>query len=347
MKWWTREKIMRHASELIIAMVLLVGVAALMTGCQWGTFTEKWTGPAVKAATNLPADGDYYPVGVGEWRDERGNVCRGTVYARRTAGAKGPSGATGRTTTEESSGGYERHERTEVRIMAPAPSRPVKVTPLVAGESYDANTGTYQRRIEVTAPIWGDAPGKVVSAVEPFKTRDARTPSYESRGFAVGEGRGGSFTGGDMESWKDVVSNGTNLIVVFGGLVFIGGILIAVLVKQWVLGLATAGAGLALMAAGVMFATYPWIAPLAMLALVAVGAWRIFKERSDKATIISTSESASAKATALDAIVRGVETAPAEVAAAVKAAISNAATASKTASKVKDVITEAKKEAGV
>ena len=321
--------------KVIVALVLtlLLEVVATVCGCQWAKFEEAWKGPATKADCP-PSAGvgfqvgrmEFIPIGDGEWKDEKGGVHKETVYVLREKreGVKGPVG-----------------EKGPVGLAMAAPARKVTVTPKPSGSSFDANSGSYRRDIMVVSPPWGSDPAKTVSGVEPFKAKPAGTPSYSSRDFAVGEGHGSSFVGGDMADWKDTVRRGPILLMILGGLMLAAGIIVAIWAGRLMLGIAVAAAGLALIATGVLFEMYPWVVLIALAAVLGIGVWWFL----DAKGLLKAKTAVAAQATALSAVVRGVESAAPEAQAAVKAEIAKAAGVEKAT--VKATITQVKTEAGV
>ncbi len=106
--------------------------------------------------------------------------------------------------------------------------------------------------------------------------------------------------------------------------------------RRVMLGLAVSAGGGALIAAGVLFETYPWVVLVAALIAVGVGIWwQVDAKFAGRATA------------ALTAIVHGVEAAPADAQSAVKDSIASAATATGQYGTVKDTITKTKAKAGV
>jgi len=218
---------------------------------------------------------------------------------------------------------------------APAKDGKVEVTPARPAVTYEADGGTYRRETTVIAPPWGSDPAKTVSAIKPFQADGIKLPDFRSDGVKV-EGGGGSFSGGGMESITDAVRRGPVLLCLMGGAAVLAGIVLAVWAKRVTLGLAVAGGGGTLVAAGVLFEVYPWVLLVALIAVAAIGIW----------WLVDAKFAGKAKA-ALTAIVRGVEAAPADAQAAVKASIGSAATATGQYGTVKDTITKTKAKAGV
>ena len=286
-------------------ILVLVGMMVVLSGCQWAKFNEHWFGPSTKANASMGVDAarargmEFVPVGEGEWRDRAGKFHKETVYALRRSpkGPKGPMGVAG-------------------CVMAMAKPEPrVKVAPRADDNSFDANSGSYKREILVVSPPWGDAPGKTLSNIEPFKAKKVPgTPSFKSRNFRVGEGERGSFIGGDMETWQDAVRSGPVVLMIMGGLALLAGVVIAVWAGRIVLGIAVAGAGLALIATAVLFEMYPWVVLVALAAVLGLAIWWFI----DAKGLVKTR-------TTLRAVVAGVQSAEAPVAEAVKAAVAKVA----------------------
>lgn len=214
---------------------------------------------------------------------------------------------------------------------------------LPAQMTFDANTGTYTRKVKVMEPIWSSKGPQAVSGVDPFKAKGSATPSYNAKTGDVGEGMGGSFIGGDMTEWKDAVRRGPIILCIFGGLMLAAGIVVAVWAQKVLLGLSIAGAGMALIITGILFEAYPWIAIVAIVVLLAAGIWWLVDTRAGT----KASTSLTKVETALTAVVRGVEAAPAAAQAAVKKGITTAATTTGKKDEVKTTITKAKTKAGV
>ena len=304
-----------------IAWVVLVLLVLTVVGCQWAKFSEAWNGPQAGVSKSAPAmDGRfrYVPVGTGQWVDAAGKEHTGTVYARvGPEGVRGPAGERG--------------------PVGPAPAKDgkVEIDPARPAVTYEADGGTYRRETTVIAPPWGSDPAKTVSAIKPFQAKGIKLPDFRSDGMDL-RGGGGSFSGGGMESIRDVVRRGPVLLCVIGGLAVLGGIVLAVWAKRVTLGLAVSGGGGALVAAGVLFEVYPWVLLIALAAALGVGVW----------WLVDAKFAGKAKA-ALSAIVRGVEAAPQEAQAAVKTSIAGAATATGQSAAVKDTISRAKAKAGV
>ena len=100
------------------------------------------------------------------------------------------------------------------------------------------------------------------------------------------------------------------------------------------LGLAVAAGGGVLIAAGVLFETYPWVVLVGALIAVGLGIWWIVDARF-----------AGRARTALAAVVRGVENVTGS--GDVKAAIGDAAKEAGKTNVVKDTISQAKRQAGI
>jgi len=343
--------------KLAMCIGLLVVLCLFLSGCQWATWNEAWRGPATRAGCT-PQPGTSYaigrmefvPVGEGRWRDDDGRTRTETVYIMRERaphgphGEKGPAGPAGPTSRPACLIRPVDLERLDGEALAMSPpARRVTVTPAGQASAFDANSGSYHRDITVVSPPWGSDPAKTVSGVEPFKAKVGRTPPYTSRDFTIGEGGIGSFTGGDMTDWKDTVRRGPILLMILGGLMLAAGIVVAVWAGRVVLGLAVGGAGLALIATGVLFEMYPWVVLIAAAGVLGVGLWWLIDSRG----LLRAREAVAAQAGALSAVVRGVEAAPDEAQAAVKESIASAATASGDAVEVKRTITDAKAAAGV
>jgi len=220
---------------------------------------------------------------------------------------------------------------------APAPARDgkVQITPGRNAVTYEADGGSYRRETTVIAPPWGSDPAKTVSAIKPFQAEDITLPDFRDGGMDL-RGGGGSFSGGGMESIRDVVRRGPVLLCLIGGLALLAGVVLAVWAKRVTLGLAVAGGGGTLVAAGVLFEVYPWVLLIALAAVLGIGVW----------WLVDAKFAGKAKA-ALTTIVRGVEAAPADAQSAVKNSIASAATATGQYGTVKDTITKAKAKAGV
>ena len=304
-----------------IAWVVLTLLVLTVVGCQWAKFSEAWNGPQAGVSKATPAaDGScrYVPVGTGRWTDAAGREHTGTVYARvGPKGVRGPVGERGPTGP------------------APAKDGKVEVTPARPSVTYEADGGTYRRETTVIAPPWGSDPAKTVSAIKPFQAEGIKLPDFRDGGMDL-RGGGGSFSGGGMESITDAVRRGPVLLCMIGGLAVLAGIVLAVWAKRVTLGLAVAGGGGALVAAGVLFEVYPWVLLIALVAALGIGVWWLVDAKF-----------AGKARSALSAIVRGVEAAPADAQAAVKDSIASAATATGQYAAVKDTISKTKVKAGV
>jgi len=297
-----------------IAFVLLPILA--MAGCQWAKFEEVWSGPKASASKSVATDGNfqYVPIGTGRWVDDAGKMHTQMVYVRVSPeGVRGPVGERG--------------------PVGPSRDGKVEVEPTKPSVGYKADTGTYRRETSVMG--WGSDPAKTISGIKPFEAKKVELPDYRNDGTSV-RGGGGSFSGGGMESIQDVVRRGPILLCVIGALALLGGIVLAVWAKQVTLGLAIAGGGGVLIAAGILFESYPWILLIAAVAVLGLIIWWLLDAN------------AAAKARdALAVIVRGVEAAPADAQVAVKTSIASASTAAGKASAVKSAISKAKVKAGV
>ena len=306
-----------------IAWVVLVLVVLTVVGCQWAKFSEAWKGPQAGVSKDTPATDArvrYVPVGTGRWVDAAGREHTGTVYARvGPEGVRGPEGERGPEGPPSAKDG-------KVEILD---------TPARHAVTYEADSGTYRRETTVIAPPWGSDPAKTVSAIKPFQAEGLKLPDFRNDGMDL-RGGGGSFSGGGMESITDVVRRGPILLCAIGGLAVLGGIVLAVWAKRVTLGLAVAGGGGGLIAAGVLFEVYPWVLLIALAAVLGVGVW----------WLVDAKFAGKAKS-ALSAIVRGVEAAPEDAQTAVKDSIASAATATGQYAAVKDTISQAKAKAGV
>jgi len=215
---------------------------------------------------------------------------------------------------------------------------PIRKPPPVA---FDGNSGSYHRKVEVPVWLWND-PSKAVSGIQAFQGRDSASPSFSSDGYAVGQGQGGRITGGSIAEWKDAVRKGPVVLIIFGGLAILGGIVLAVWAKQVMLGLAIAGAGLVLVVTGIMFESYPWIAIVAFVLILGVGVWWVLSSRSLVTAKTNLTATVDKVGTALKTVVQGVGAAPEDAKAAVKVAIGKAASATGDAAGVETTITAVK-----
>ena len=302
-----------------IAWTVLVLVVLTVVGCQWAKFSEAWNGPQAAVSKGTPEkDGRfrYVPVGTGRWVDAAGKEYTATVYARvGPEGVRGPAGERG--------------------PVGPAPAKggKVEIAPARHDVTYEADGGTYRRETTVIAPPWGSDPAKTVSAIKPFQAEGLKLPEFRDDGTAL-RGGGGSFSGGGMESIQDVVRRGPVLLCVIGGLALLTGIVVAIWAGRVMLGLAVAAGGGVLIAAGVLFETYPWVVLIAALVALGLGIWWVVDSRfAGRAKV------------ALAAVVRGVEKATGS--ADVKAAIGDAAKEAGKTNVVKDTISQAKRQAGI
>jgi len=219
---------------------------------------------------------------------------------------------------------------------------PTRMPPPVA---FDGNSGSYTRTIVAPPGTLYDAfaPSKTPFAgVQPFQGRDSASPSFESDSYSIGQGQGGRITGGSVAEWKDVVRKGPIVLIIFGGLAVVGGIVLAIWAGQLMLGLAIAGAGLVLIVTGVMFESYPWIAIVAFVLIVGVGVWWVLSSRSLTTAKVNLTATVDKVGHALKAVVQGVGAAPEDAKAAVKASIGKAASATGDAAGVETTITAVK-----
>ena len=200
---------------------------------------------------------------------------------------------------------------------------PIRTPPPVA---FDANAGSYTRSIVEPKTIYDafSAGKPTFSGVQPFQGRDSVSPSFDGQ-YSVGQGEGGRFTGGGVAEWKDAVRRGPVVLIIFGGLAILGGIVLAIWAKQITLGLAVAGAGLVLVTTGILFESYPWIALVAFGLVLAVGVWWVWNNRSLTTAKTDLTATVGKLGTALKTVVKGVESAPPEAQAAVKAQIGTVA----------------------
>jgi hypothetical protein len=221
--------------------------------------------------------------------------------------------------------------------------QPTRTPPPVA---FDANSGSYTRKVDVPVWLWND-PSKAVSGIEAFKGRDSTSPSFSGTAYTVGEGSGGTFAGGSIADWKDTVRRGPIVLCIFGGLMLAAGIVLAIWAKQVLLGIAIALAGLALVVTGVLFEAYPWIAIIALVLMLGVGLWWLWSSKSLVAAKANLTATVDKIGTALGAVVQGVQAAPAAAQTAVKTKIADAATATGDPLGVKTTITAVKNGASV
>ncbi|HUX03258.1 MAG TPA: hypothetical protein VMY35_20030 [Phycisphaerae bacterium] len=201
---------------------------------------------------------------------------------------------------------------------------PIRTPPPVA---FDANAGSYTRSIVEPKTIYDafSAGKPTFSGVQPFQGRDSVSPSFDGQ-YSVGQGEGGRFTGGGVAEWKDVIRRGPTLLIIMGGLMLAAGIIVAVWAGRWVLGLAVAGAGLAMAMTGVLFEMYPWVVLIALAGVLGVGIWWLI----DSKGLLKTK-------TALIAVVGAIEANP-----TVKAAVGDAAAALNAESDIRTTIRKAK-----
>jgi len=200
------------------------------------------------------------------------------------------------------------------------------ITPIAKPSiAYDGNSGGYQRKVAVPVWPWEDS-SKALAGVKPYENKGAQSPSFTSRDYGVGEGQGGSITGGSIAEWKDAVRRGPTLLIIIGGLMLAAGIIVAVWAGRWVLGLAVAGAGMALAMTGVLFEMYPWVVLIAVAGVLGVGIWWLI----DSKGLLKTK-------TALTAVVGAIEANP-----TVKAAVGDAAAALNAESDIRTTIRKAK-----
>jgi len=83
--------------------------------------------------------------------------------------------------------------------------------------------------------------------------------------FAWGSAEGGAF---DLS--VESLSSGTNILIVAGALCVVAGAIVGIWLGLGWLGIAIASAGVGLIAVGVSFNRYPWLAPLIALAILAI-----------------------------------------------------------------------------
>ncbi len=146
-------------------------------------------------------------------------------------------------------------------------------------------------------------------------------------------------TGGGAKglSFKQLTqSKAVIILIVLGGLLIVAGVVIAIWLKQIVLGIALAIAGVCLIGTGVLIQSYPWMFLIPVGLFVAAVIAFVFYARKHGGVVA-----------ALRAIITGVEAAPADAQAAVKPAIADAATTASTAATVKSVVTDVKTGLGL
>jgi len=162
-----------------------------------------------------------------------------------------------------------------------------------------------------------------------------RTPSGAETGAWHFE-----FAGGEVNSVKDLVRRGPLLLVGMGGVVILAGIALAIWVN-FAKGAMVIVGGVVLAGIGIMFEAYPWVALLIPVVIVGISVWWFL----DAKGVLKAKSALAAKATALSAVVRGVEGAPTEAQTAVKKEI--AKMAGPQVEEVRTTIRAAKAEAGV
>lgn len=109
----------------------------------------------------------------------------------------------------------------------------------------------------------------------------------------------GTSAGGEvMYAAVGLASSGPSMIILAGILLTIGG----VVASRWIgaTGWYVAGGGVALIAIGLAFATYPWLAIVVPIVGIGLTVYLIFRARKNAATV-------AAKDTALQAVVTGVD----------------------------------------
>jgi len=162
----------------------------------------------------------------------------------------------------------------------PTPLEDLAITPIARpAVAYDANSGGYQRKVAVPVWPWEDA-SKALSGVKPYENKGAQSPSFSSRDYDVGEGQGGSITGGSIAEWKDVVRKGPLVLIGIGVVVLLIGVAVVFFVHMTALGIAIGATGGAFITLGIMFESYPWIAPLVVLLGLGVAGWWLWTNRS-------------------------------------------------------------------
>ena len=213
----------------------------------------------------------------------------------------------------------------EQLAMANPKRKPKPIQPEV-GITFDANAGTYTRNVRAMSPVWSDSAPKAISGIDAFKANKSSTPSYSTPYYSIGEGRSAGFAGGEMTDWKDSVRRGPTLLIIIGGLMLAAGIVVAVWAGRIVLGLAVAGAGMALAMTGVLFEMYPWVVLIALAGVLGLAIWWFI----DSKALVKTK-------TALTAVVGAVEANP-----AVKASVADAAASMNAESDVRSTIRKTK-----
>jgi heme/copper-type cytochrome/quinol oxidase subunit 2 len=139
---------------------------------------------------------------------------------------------------------------------------------------------------------------------------------------------------------------------VIGGIAVAVGLVVALWLKQFTLGLCIAGAGIVMVAVTTLFATYPWVSLVILGIVAALAAWFVYglrKTAAAQATAQATqaatdAELAAHKAT-LGTIVPAIEAAPVEVQKMVKASIKQTGEEQGTYDTVKQLVTKTKLEA--
>ena len=171
---------------------------------------------------------------------------------------------------------------------------------------------------------------KSLSNVQAITVTGAATPTFKDEETEVGSATGEVGLGG-IESPADLIRRGPVLLVLMGGLAVLAGIVLIVWAKRFALGVAVAVGGGVLVAAGILFESYPWIVLVVAFLALGVGIWWLLDARAAKRAKV-----------ALTAVVAGVEDAGTpEVKAAVKKAAGSAA------AQVKATITAVKTKLGV
>jgi hypothetical protein len=334
---------MRRVAIGLLLLALCLCLAGMASGCKFVSWDEGRNGPAIGASSPPCAGGvcpepdrpsAYVRVGVARWTDAEGREHLSPVYARRGEdGVRGPTGPEG----DKGQSGKDGQPGRELILIPDSPA----VSD--AAPRYDAKGGQYKRNVEGWSFLWGGDPFSGLDKLQPMQSSGERLPSWDARTGRLGETRGGTFLGGGLESATEAVRRGPVVLFVLGSLAMLAGIVLIVWAKRYGLGLAVAGGGGVLIATGALLETAPWLPWVALAAVVAVGVWWIIDAKSAKSAAAKLSETA----TALSAVVRGVEATDPESSDAVKAAIASAATATGKYDAVKATITAAKVQAGV
>jgi hypothetical protein len=202
-------------------------------------------------------------------------------------------------------------------------------TPVAPGSEHSE-----RQMAEATGPSMSGPAPKEFSGEAPHVSLPNAGPSAGGGTFSI------------MGAVEKAVS-GMGTIYVIGGIAVAVGLVVTLWLRQFTLGLAIAGAGVAMVAVATLFATYPWVSLIIVAILLGLAGWFIFGLRKSAVTQAGTQAALDAHQTTLGTIVKAIEALPAEVQTTVKGQISTVAAKDYATETVKDTVTATKRAEGV